>query len=212
VPNPHVRGATAGSVSAWYSTSAQEFGAAGEMARRVRLGTSLALLTWRTNMAGHQPSAAGAIDQLKELVDEAAQDVARRDERRARIDNTPPPQTRQRLTLGALIAGLPILVLLFLTNIEGLSLADLMTPTPSGPVARQLAQGAMDFAVKEIDSFHDDFSALPDSLSQIGASTDGTWTYTKKTGGQYQLILSMYGESLTFDSSQRVGGLNGRHP
>src|SRR5438093_7615681 len=118
---------------------------------------------------------------------------------------TPAWMNRERVVRGALIVAAPILAILIAASIEEWSLSDLVTPTPSPAVALHQAQGAMDTVVKQFDAYVTDYSELPENLVEIGVPAPGDWTYTKRPGNEYQLVLKMYGQVITFESSRRSG-------
>ena len=61
----------------------------------------------------------------------------------------------------------------------------------------------LDAMVKRIDSFHDDYDALPTNLAEVGLPPQGDWTWAPRGAGQYSVTVKMFGQSLTFDTRQR---------
>jgi hypothetical protein len=152
----------------------------------------------------HQSITPGAIrgsaDQAKEIIDAAVEDVARTKRVRAEIEAAASKPKTQRVALGALIVALPVLGILYITNIQGWSLADLVTPAPPPAVARQQAEEALQFVVHKIELFRKDYSDLPDSLAEVGTPLKGEWRYEKTTGNHYQIALRFKGQTVMFDS------------
>jgi hypothetical protein len=142
----------------------------------------------------------GPAEGAKALIDAAVEDDARTRRRRADAEGTASKPKSPPAALIALLVALPVLGILYATNIKGLSLADLFTPAPTPAVARQQAEQAVHLVVREIESFKKDYSELPYSLTEVGTPVDGDWSYTKTPGNQYQIALRFYGQVVTFDS------------
>jgi len=155
-------------------------------------------------MADPKSAAHGAA--LNDLIGLASRETIQRQEARAADAALPPPRarfTRERICLLSLLISVPILAVVVATNILGYSLVDLMTPAPTPEVARHMAQETLDGIVKEIESFHHDYSDLPDFLSEVGVPERGRWTYLKKSDGSYQVAGEMFGQVVRFDSPAR---------
>jgi hypothetical protein len=112
------------------------------------------------------------------------------------------PISRERACLGGLILSAPLFALLILVNVWEISPIDLITPNPTPDVARQLAQGVLDDVVLGIESFRHDYATLPKELVEVGVPKHGSWTYSLKPGGRYQVAGTMYGEVVSFDSPE----------
>jgi hypothetical protein len=142
-------------------------------------------------------------DALDDLVGLASRETIDRDHARAAVAALPPARarfTRERVCLIGLGLSAPILLVVLATNVFGISLVDLVTPAPPPAIAREQAQETLDAVVKEIESFHHDYSKLPDVLAEVGVPARGVWAYSKKPGGRYQVVGQMYGQIVTFDS------------
>jgi hypothetical protein len=153
-----------------------------------------------------QTDAKSLADQVKELAGEVTEERAQRAktraehaEREATIDAW---LSRERAVVAALIVALPVLVTLLVMTVEGESLVELLTPGPSPALSLVQAQGALDSVIARIEGFRSDYSKLPRNLAEVGVPPHGEWTYTKTSGNHYRVVLRMYGQVLTFESSQ----------
>jgi hypothetical protein len=157
------------------------------------------------------PHAAPASEGFKGLIEQASDQTEQAARERAAIKAPTVPISRKRAGLAGLVVSAPILALLLVTNLWGISLLDLITPDPAPEIAREQAQSLLDDVVQGIESFHQDYEALPEHLVQVGVPSRGTWTYLRKPDDQYQVVGQLYGRVVTFDSSERrpVGE---RHP
>jgi hypothetical protein len=145
-------------------------------------------------------------DALNDVIGLASRETIDRNQARAAVAALPPARarfTRERVCLIGLGLSAPILLAVLVTNVFGRSLMDLITPAPPPAIARQQAQETLDAVVKEIESFHHDYSELPDVLAEVGVPRRGVWAYLKKPGGRYQVAGQMYGQIVTFDSPPR---------
>ena len=143
-------------------------------------------------------------DALNDLIGLASRETVERQHARAAVAALPPAVrvTRERACLLGLGLSVPILLIVLATNVLGLSVVEMLTPSPTPEVARQQAQETLDSVVREIESFHDDYSELPSVLAEVGVPPRGTWAYLRKAGGRYQVVGQMYGQVVTFDSTQ----------
>jgi hypothetical protein len=145
-------------------------------------------------------------NQAQALTSLATDDMIRRSKKRL-LDRAAaskaPALSRQRITLIALCASLPVLAVLVSVTFFGDSLAETLSPPLSPQIVREQAQGDLDAAVKDIEAFRADFSTLPQTLTQIGVPTRGDWTYTKGSDGHYQVVRALHGQVLTFNSVQK---------
>jgi hypothetical protein len=145
-------------------------------------------------------------DALNDLIGLASRETIDRNQARAAVAALPPARprfTRERVCLLGLGLSAPILLIVLATNVLGISLMDLITPAPTPAVARQQAQETLDSVVREIESFHHDYSELPSVLAEVGVPARGTWAYLKKADERYQVVGQMYGQIVTFDSPPR---------
>ena len=81
----------------------------------------------------------------------------------AAIAALPPPRarfTRERVCLVGLVISAPVLALVLVTNVLGISLVGMITPAPTPEVARHQAQETLQALVREIESFREDYSEL----------------------------------------------------
>ena len=145
-------------------------------------------------------------DALNDLIGLASRETIERDKARAATAALPPARarfTRERACLVGIGLSVPILLIVLAINVLGISLVEMMTPSPRPEVARQQAQETLDSVVREIESFHHDYSELPSVLAEVGVPSRGTWAYLKKAGERYQVVGQMYGQVVTFDSPPR---------
>jgi predicted component of type VI protein secretion system len=152
----------------------------------------------------NQPAGAQTLaDQVKGLADEVKQDAARRAmanaEHAERAETIDAWLSRKRAVAAALVVALPVLAILVVTTIQGESLGELLTPNPPPAASLRQAQAALD---KRIEAFRSDYADLPGSLAEVGVPAHADVTYAK-SGKQYRVVLKMYGQAVTFDSTQR---------
>jgi hypothetical protein len=78
-------------------------------------------------------------DALNDLIGLASRETIERQHARAAIAAQPPAVrfTRQRAYLVGLGLSVPMLLIVLVTNVLGISLVDMMTPSPTPEVARQ---------------------------------------------------------------------------
>jgi hypothetical protein len=139
---------------------------------------------------------------FKDILDQASKETVHRDQVRAAIPTTVPGVTRKRSVAGAFAVAIPVLAILLAVNVFNVSLMELITPAPSPEVARRQAQEALDSVVKGIETFRKDYEELPERLIEVASPEQGQWTYTRKSGGHYQVRLALHGQVLNFDSAQ----------
>jgi hypothetical protein len=154
-------------------------------------------------MTNSDPRNGATLDEFKDIIASAKEESIDRARARAEAPPETVPVSRQRATLGGLIISLPILAILVVLNVWDVSMTDLFTPAPSPEIARQQAKAVLDGVVSGIERFQYDYHALPDELVQVGVPTQGTWTYSKLPGGLYRVVGRMYGQDVTFASTER---------
>jgi hypothetical protein len=155
----------------------------------------------------HAMPAPSLASQIQELTGQATDELIQRTRNRqvAAAAATTPALSRGRASLIALCVSLPVLLILIVLTFFGDALTDALSSPPSPQVARQQAQADLDLVVREIESYRADFSALPQTLAQVAAPARGDWTYTKNINDQYQVVRSVYGQVVSFNSvSQKV--------
>lgn len=164
-------------------------------------------------MSARRAAAPSLGSQVHELTSQATGDMVQRSKKReadAAAALKAPLWSRRRLSLIALCASLPVLAVLVAATFFGDSLAEAFSPAPSAQVARDQAQADLDLAVREIEAFRADFSALPQTLVQIGAPAGGDWTYTKDANDQYQVVRALRGQVVAFSSVSQEVAADGR--
>jgi hypothetical protein len=125
-----------------------------------------------------------------ELAAEVSEETAQRQKLQAERAAETVPVTRSRVTLVAMLIAVPVLIGLIVMNFV-VSPASVVPDSP---------QEALNFAIKQVENFREDYAKLPDTLTEAGPFTDGEFSYTKKPDGQYQLVVRKHGQVLTYDS------------
>ena len=150
-------------------------------------------------------AAASLASQIQDLTSQATGEMNERTKKReeAAIAAAKAPPTRARFSLMGLYLALPVLATLIAVAFFSDSLMEMVTPAPSPEIAHAQAQADLDFAVREIEAFRADFSALPETLVQVGAPRRGDWTYTRGGDGRYQLVRRLHGQVVTFNGAQK---------
>jgi hypothetical protein len=153
-----------------------------------------------TNAAGRQEVSRAAREASKdvsssqallmELASEVSQENAQRQKLQAERAAAAVPVTRSRITLGAMLIAVPALIVLLVMNF----IVSPASVVPDSP------REALNFAIKQIENFREDYSRLPDTLIEAGPFTDREFSYTRKPDGQYRLVVRKHGEVLTYDS------------
>ena len=141
-------------------------------------------------------------DPFKDIFEQATDQTAQLARERAAAPMAAPPVSRQRASLGGLVVAAPLFALLLVINVWDVSLIDLITPRPAPEVARQQAQVLLDGVVQGIESFRHDYAALPNALVEVGVPARGSWSYSLRPGGRYQVVGTLYGQIVTFDSPE----------
>ena len=151
-------------------------------------------------MPDMDPHQVQARDPFKDLIEQASDEREQAARVRAAIKAPTVPLSRKRACLAGLAVSAPILAILLVTNVWGISIVDLITPAPAPDIVRQQAHILLDDVVQGIEAFREDYEALPDGLVDVGVPSRGTWTYSKKPGGQYRVVGELSGQVVTFDS------------
>jgi hypothetical protein len=141
-------------------------------------------------------------DPFKDIFEQATEQAAQLARERAAAPMAAAPISRQRVSLGGLVLAAPLFALLLLVNVWDISLIDLLTPRPAPEVARQQAQVLLDGVVQGIESFRHDYATLPKALVEVGVPERGSWTYSPKPGGRYQVVGTLHGQVISFNSSE----------
>lgn len=112
------------------------------------------------------------------------------------------PVTRQRAARVALFVAVPILLAVLSAAFDWQPLASLFERTPPPEIAHRQAQAMLDALVVDIDAFRRDYNELPDTLVEVGVPPQGRWTYAALSRVHYRLHGTLYGQSVSFDSSK----------
>lgn len=145
-----------------------------------------------------------ATDPFKDIFEQATDQAVELAKARAAGPTAAAPISRQRACLAGLVVSAPLFALVLLVNVWDLSLVDLITPRPTPVVAQQQLQVLLDGVVQGIESFRHDYASLPKELVEVGVPARGSWTYSPKPGGRYQVVGSMYGQVVTFNAPERA--------
>ena len=145
-------------------------------------------------------------EQLQALTSQATDEMIER-ARKRELDAVAAakvvPVSRQRVSLFALYASLPVLVVLVAVTFFGAALSEMVSPSPSPQIARVQAQADLDAAVGAIEDFRADFSTLPQTLVQVGVAPRGDWTYTTAASGHYEVVRALHGQVARYSSTQQ---------
>jgi hypothetical protein len=162
-------------------------------------------------MEESQPESRSRAADLEDILNQASEETAHR--ARVRAEAPPVAQvTRSRGVAGALAFAVPLLAIFLAVNVFDVSVVDLMMPAPSPAVALRETQDALEEMVKGIESYRQDYEELPEHLTEVAPPFPGQWTYSRKAGGHYQVVLEMHGQVITYDSAQNKQLIHEPHP
>jgi hypothetical protein len=147
---------------------------------------------------------AKAEDLFKDIFEEATDQAEQLARARAAAPKPTAPISRERASLVGLVVAAPLFALLLVVNVWDVSLVELVTPRPAPDVARQQAQVLLDDVVQGIESFRHDYERLPQELVEVGVPARGSWTYSPKPRSRYQVVGTLYGEVVTFNSPEET--------
>ena len=134
---------------------------------------------------------------LEETIGEAMDDLAQRNEARARRESIRVRSTRERVARIALTVALPALVAALVWNVSSVSL---VAARYIGPwLEREEAEAALKAVVDDIQAFDADYGEVPASLAEVGLPTSGEWTYTRLDNKRYRLAVSIGGQAITVE-------------
>jgi hypothetical protein len=109
--------------------------------------------------------------------------------------------TRARVCLVLLAVSAPMLIASVLINVVGVSVTALFETPPAPAVAREEAQRTLDALVLDIETFNKHYNELPESLTEIGVPSRGTWTYAPVGKTSYRIHGALYGQHVSFDAA-----------
>ena len=124
-------------------------------------------------MPENKPESSSRQTEFQDLLDQATEETVHHARVRAESAAAVPKVTKERTVAGALALAVPVLALLVTVNVFGVSLVDLITPTPSPSVARRLTQEALDDMVKEIEGFREDLPGIARKSGRSGPTLAG---------------------------------------
>jgi hypothetical protein len=113
----------------------------------------------------------------------------------------PPAISRARAVRVALLIAVPVLAAVLLVNFAWQPLVAFFEPWPPPVAARAQAQTALDALVVDIEAFRKDYDHLPGTLIEIGVPPRGRWSYAGVSNAHYRVQGTLYGQSVSFDSS-----------
>jgi hypothetical protein len=163
---------------------------------RVKKRVVLLLLECFSSMSSEHSMPAKSRLLVEQAIDEAMEDLAHRNEARAKRDAeqiaTPPDRFSR---IGVKIA-MPALAALMVWNFTA---APRIAVQMIGPaISRQEAEIALNDVVNDIDAFVADYGEAPVSLAEVGLPTSGVWKYTRLAKDRYRLDMTFGGHSLVF--------------
>ena len=133
------------------------------------------------------------------MVDSAiADDQSLRAERAA----VPSAVTRQRTVRVAVAVAIPVLIAVLVASFAQETLTSVFEYAPAPAVASRQAQEMLDALVVEIDAFRQDYDALPATLVDVGVPPRGRWSYATSGNGQFKVEGTLYGQTVSFDSTR----------
>jgi hypothetical protein len=112
-----------------------------------------------------------------------------------------PAVSRARAVRVALLIAVPVLAAVLLVNFAWQPLVAFFEPWPAPAAARAEAQTALDALVVDIEAFRKDYDHLPGTLIEIGVPPRGRWSYVGVSSAHYRVQGTLYGQSVSFDSS-----------
>jgi hypothetical protein len=118
----------------------------------------------------------------------------------ARVVLAPAISRARSVRVGLLIA-VPVLAAVLLVNFAWQPLAAFFEPWPPPAAARVAAQAALDTLVGDVEAFRKDYDHLPGTLIEVGVPSRGRWSYTGVGSAHYRVQGTLYGQSVSFDSS-----------
>jgi hypothetical protein len=113
----------------------------------------------------------------------------------------PPAIGRARTVRVALLIAVPVLVAVLLVNFAWQPLVSFFEPWPAPAIARDQAQTMLDGIVVDIEAFRKDYDHLPGTLIEVGVPPRGRWSYAGVSNTHYRVQGTLYGQSVSFDSS-----------
>lgn len=117
----------------------------------------------------------------------------------------PSAMSRKHAVRVSLLVAVPVLAIVLIVNFAWQPLVALFEPWPAPAVAHQQAQATLDVLVLDIEAFRKDYGEPPKTLIEIGVPPRGRWSYAGASDGHYRVEGTMYGQSVSFDSSAAGG-------
>lgn len=98
---------------------------------------------------------------------------------------------------------MPVLAVLLLSNLAGVSFDGFLRPRPSPTLARRQAEQALSLVVADLRAFVEDYDELPESRAEIGVPIDAVWRYTVTTESHFRVGVTWHGQHTEFESWRR---------
>jgi hypothetical protein len=135
----------------------------------------------------------------EQAIGEAMVDLTQREEARARLIPDRAKATRARVVRVCVLITVSVAASLVLANQWRPSLFAALLAAQSSPASRQQAEDALRVVVNDVQTFRADYAELPESLAEVGLPVEGQWTYSKKPGERFQLVVILGGHVATFN-------------
>ena len=134
---------------------------------------------------------------VEQAIEDAMEDLAQRNEARARRESVHIVSTRDRWVRIGLVLALPVLVMVTVWNVTGAPA--IAAPLFARGASRPDVEAALRVVVEDIDAFEADYGELPVNLAEIGLPVEGEWRYTRLTQDRYRLVVSFGGQVVSFE-------------
>lgn len=134
---------------------------------------------------------------VEQAIDDAMEDLAQRNEARARRRSGRVRSRRERLARISFAFAVPALIVALVWNVTSVSVVAERIVGPTA--ARDDVEAALKVVVDDIEAFHDDYGDFPVSLAEVGLPTGGEWSYTRLSNERYRLGLSLGGQVVTHE-------------
>jgi hypothetical protein len=150
-------------------------------------------------MSSEHPSPNNARELAEQAIDDAMEDLAQRNEIRAKREAALLAQPRRdRLARIGLLIALPVLLVVGARTSGGTLLAARLTGTATA-VDRARANAMLKTMVEDVQAFRADYAELPASLAELGLPAEGEWRYTRVGNDRYRIEVSVGGYTAGVD-------------
>jgi hypothetical protein len=149
-------------------------------------------------MSSEHPSPNSARELAEQAIDDAMEDLAQRNELRAKREAALGEPRRDRLARIGLVIAVPILLVVAARTTGGTLLAARLTGTAT-VVDRARTDAMLETMVEDVRAFRADYAELPLSLAEVGLPAEGEWRYTKIGNERYRIEVSVNGYTAAVD-------------